>query len=155
MRRHAHGGGLLTRRLGAVLVFLAAGCSRGVDVAPPEGLTSTASAICHAVRWPQKVGELERIPTVPDSPLTAAWGDPAVIARCGLPAPEPTTEECVRVDGVDWVAHSLSDGTRLTTYGRDPAIEVLVPKDYGPAPLLLPAFDDAAERLPRTGRTCE
>ena len=34
---------------------------------------------------------------------------------------------------------TLSDGASATTYGRDPAIEVLIPKAYAPEPLLLPA----------------
>jgi hypothetical protein len=41
-----------------------------------------------------------------------------------------------------------------TTYGRDPALEVLAPNAYGPVPLLLPAFDELARSLPATGRRC-
>jgi len=48
----------------------------------------------------------------------------------------------------------LSDGAAFTTFGRDPAIEVLVPQAYSPEPLLLPAFGDAARALPANGRTC-
>ncbi len=98
---------------------------------------------------------MKQVATSPESVLTAAWGDPPLIARCGLPSPGPTTEDCVVVNGVDWVIHPLSDGTRLTTYGRDPAIELLVPGAYGPAPLLLPAFDGAAHALPRNGHACD
>ena len=48
----------------------------------------------------------------------------------------------------------LSDGTKFTTFGTDPAIEVLVPKAYAPEPLLLPAFVPAAKALPTNGRHC-
>ena len=48
----------------------------------------------------------------------------------------------------------LSDGARFTTFGTDPAIEVLVPKAYAPEPLLLPAFGPAAKALPQNGRHC-
>ena len=41
--------------------------------------------------------------TDPAGTAVHAWGDPAVIARCGLPALGPTTEQCISVDGVDWV----------------------------------------------------
>jgi hypothetical protein len=82
------------------------------------------------------------------------WGDPPIIATCGWPAMGPTPDQCLDVDGVDWVAEPLSDGVRFTTFGRDPAIEVLVPHAYDPAPLLLPAFGPAAKTLPPTGRTC-
>ncbi len=95
-----------------------------------------------------------RVATTPDSPSLAVWGDPAIIARCGLAPLTPTTLECVTVDGVDWVVRSLSDGTAAVTYGTDPAIEVLVPTSYGPAPLQLPAFGAAARELPTNGRHC-
>jgi hypothetical protein len=83
-----------------------------------------------------------------------AWGDPAVIATCGWPALAPTTQECLDVDGVYWVVERLSDGVRFTTFGRDPAIEVLVPHAYAPEPLLLPAFAPAVRALPENGRAC-
>ena len=87
-----------------------------------------------------------------DASAGAAYGDPAIIARCGVPALGPTTDDCIEVDGMGWVAQGLSDGTRFTTFGRDPAIEVLVPKDYAPEPLLLPAFTEAAEQLRELAR---
>ena len=59
------------------------------------------------------------------------------------------------VSGVDWVAHQLSDGVRFTTYGRTPAIEILVPGAYKPEPLLLPAFGEAASAIPQGERRCQ
>jgi hypothetical protein len=66
----------------------------------------------------------------------------------------PTTDQCLNVSGVDWVAHRLSDGVRFTTYGRTPAIEVLVPNAYQPEPLLLPAFGKAASAIAQGERHC-
>lgn len=86
-------------------------------------------------------------------PGAAAWGDPAVIARCGVPA-QPPSIDCIEVDGVGWIPQALSDGTRFTSFGTDPAIEVLVPSDYAPEPLLLPAFGAAARELPPNGHAC-
>lgn len=83
-----------------------------------------------------------------------AWGDPAIIVRCGVESPGPTADDCVGADGIDWVAHALSDGTMFTTYGRSPAIEVLVPHAYDPGGLLLSAFTPAARRIPQGGRHC-
>jgi hypothetical protein len=83
-----------------------------------------------------------------------AWGDPAVIARCGLDPIGPTTDQCVSVSGIDWVAHPLTDGMRFTTYGRSPAIEILVPSASKPEPLLLPAFGAAASAIPQGERHC-
>jgi hypothetical protein len=84
-----------------------------------------------------------------------AWGEPPIIARCGLPAIGPTTDPCLDVSGIDWVAHQLSDGVRFTTYGRSPAIEILVPSAYQPEPLLLPAFRAAASAIPAGQRHCQ
>jgi hypothetical protein len=83
-----------------------------------------------------------------------AWGEPAIIARCGLSPIGPTTDQCLDVSGVDWVAHQLTDGVRFTTYGRSPAVEVLVPSAYKPEPLLLPAFAAAASAIPQGERHC-
>ncbi len=94
------------------------------------------------------------VATSPQDPAVAAWGSPAVIARCGVTPEVPTTERCVTVDDIDWIARDLTDGTSFTTYGRDPAIEVLIPSRYRPEALLLPAFNAAASALPRNGHAC-
>jgi Protein of unknown function (DUF3515) len=115
------------------------------------------SAACRsaATLWPKTVGGHRLRPTSSSSDAVHAWGDPAIIARCGLPPIGPTTDQCLEVSGVDWVAHELSDGVRFTTYGRSPAIEVLVPSAYKPEPLLLPAFGAAASAIPQGGRRCQ
>jgi hypothetical protein len=106
-----------------------------------------------ASAWPAEVGDHARR-EVSDASAGAAYGDPPIIARCGVPALGPTTDDCIEVDAVGWVAQKLSDGTRFTTFGRDPAVEVLIPKDYAPEPLLLPAFTAAAEKLPKNALAC-
>jgi hypothetical protein len=143
--------GLLTA-LGA-LALLLGGCSSGVEVSVPAGASSPACAAV-AARWPTTVGGKAAVETSPADPAVHAWGDPPVIARCGLPEPGPTTDQCLGVSGVDWVAHRLSDGVRFITYGRSPAVEVLVPSDYGPEPLLLGAFTRAAQAVPQGERRC-
>ena len=79
---------------------------------------------------------------------------PAIIAICGYAAPPPSALECIAVDGVDWVVQPRSNGVQFTTYGREPALDVLVPSAYAPEPLVLPAFGAVARSLPTTGRTC-
>ena len=115
---------------------------------------AAGAAVCATAAWPSTVAQQARVTTEPASGSIAAWGDPAIVARCGLEALGPTTDDCVTVDGVDWVVRALSDGSVATTYGRDPAIEVLAPAAYGPVPLLLPAFAAVASTLPATGRAC-
>ena len=136
----------------ATAVAVLSGCSSTVEIAPAPLATDD---VCRAVAsaWPAEVGDHERR-EVSDAGAGAAYGDPPIIARCGVPAPGPTTDDCIEVDGLGWVAQGLSDGTRFTTFGRDPAIEVLIPKDYAPEPLLLPAFTAAAEKLPTTSLAC-
>jgi hypothetical protein len=138
---------------GLLCAGVLAACSAAVEVTAPARAGSPACAAA-AARWPATVSGQERVETTADSGSVAAWGDPAVIARCGLAALGPTTDACLDVDGVDWVVRRLSDGAAFTTFGRDPAIEVLVPEAYAPEPLLLPAFGAAAKALPTNGRTC-
>ncbi len=135
------------------LALLLGACSTGVEVSVPAGGSSAACAAV-AARWPTTVGGKATVDTSPAAPAVHAWGDPPVIARCGLPEPGPTTDQCLGVSGVDWVAHRLSDGVRFTTYGRSPAIEVLVPSDYSPEPLLLGAFTRAVRAVPQGDRRC-
>jgi hypothetical protein len=147
-------GARLSACLGAVLLAgMLSGCS-SIDVADPVG---AGSALCRsaAARWPTTVGGQRLRPTSSSSAAVRAWGDPPIIARCGLPPIGPTTDPCLDVSGIDWVAHQLTDGVRFTTYGRSPAIEVLVPSAYSPEPLLLPAFGKAASAIAQGPRHCQ
>lgn len=140
--------------VGAALTTLVlAGCTSAVKVTPFEG---SDSAVCQevAAAWPATVGGQPAREVAVQSEGVAAWGDPAIIARCGATSPGPTTDQCIDANGVDWVAHELEDGYAFTTFGRDPGIEVLVPEAYAPEPLLLPAFGAAAEVVPQDGPHC-
>ena len=151
----AKAGARLASLAGATLVVAGlVGCSSSLDVAdPPEaGSAACRSAAAH---WPTTVGGQSLRPTSSSSDAVRAWGDPAIIARCGLGAVGPTTDQCLEVSGVDWVVHQLTDGVRFTTYGRSPAIEILVPSAYKPEPLLLPAFGPAASAIPQGERRCQ
>lgn len=136
-----------------VAALALAGCSSAVKVTPFE---DSDSAVCRevAAAWPATVGGQPPREVAVQSEGVAAWGDPAIIARCGATSPGPTTEPCIDADGIDWVAHELEDGYAFTTFGREPAIEVLVPRAYAPEPLLLPAFDAAAQVVPQDGLRC-
>jgi hypothetical protein len=138
--------------LGVTAVALSA-CSSAVEVSVPADGSGEACTVA-ARQWPDVVSGMERRETSPTAPAVAAWGDPAVVARCGVPAPGPTSTECVEVDGVGWIPEPLADGTRFTSFGTDPAVEVLVPDRYAPEPLLLPAFGGVASALPANGLEC-
>jgi hypothetical protein len=78
------------------------------------------------VRVPDAVAGLDRRSTNAQS--TAAWGDPAaVILRCGLPDSGPSVLPCFTVDNVDWLREDSKDPNfTFITYGRKPAVEVLI-----------------------------
>jgi hypothetical protein len=134
-------------------VVLSACSSSGVEVAVPAAANEPACTSA-ALLFPSTVSGMERVATDPESPGVGAWGDPAVIARCGVAAQAPTATECIEVDGVGWIPAQLSDGTRFTSFGTDPALEVLVPSTYAPEPLLLPVFTEVVRALPANGLAC-
>ncbi|WP_411283207.1 DUF3515 family protein [Lapillicoccus sp.] len=155
LRPHRSAGRSAYRVVVPVLLGLVglAGCSRSVEVTVPQ-LASDASCTAASGAWPTTVSGLSPVDVSPQSPAVRAWGDPAIVARCGVATPGPTTDSCLSVNGIDWVLTELTDGSKFVTYGRVPAIEVLVPRRYAPEGALLPVFTEAATRLPTTGNHC-
>ncbi|MGN6302515.1 MAG: DUF3515 domain-containing protein [Angustibacter sp.] len=126
---------------------------RPLDVAAPAGASDPACAQL-AAKLPATVQQQGRARTSSGSPAVAAWGDPAIIWRCGVTPPGPTTDECIEVNGVDWVRHPLKDGQSFTTFGREPAVQVLVPNAYAPEPLVLPPFSAVVAAIPQGEQRC-
>jgi hypothetical protein len=131
-----------------------AGCSgRAPEVtpAPSAGSSACTAALRHA---PARVLGEERTPLGVTG--AAAWGRPAVVLRCGLPEPGPTSLPCLSVNGTDWVVDDSGDPLVFTTFGRSPAVEVSVPASYGrtDAPAALVDVAAVAAALPRTPRRC-
>jgi hypothetical protein len=125
-----------------------------VDVEPAPG---GASPECRefVASLPSTLAGLGRRGADSAAAGVAAWGDPAVVLRCGTGAIGPTTLPCVSIDGVDWVVVAQGDdgAARLATFGRVPAVEVEVPGAYAPAPPVLTGLSDAVAALP-TERAC-
>lgn len=145
------------RALGFGAVALGAlaltGCAGAVDVEPAAG-GGTVECRDLVASLPPTVAGLARRGA--DATVgVAAWGDPAVVLRCGTEPLGPTTLPCVTIDGVDWivVAQDESGAARLATFGRDPAVEVEVPAEYAPAPAVLTALGEAVDALP-VDRSC-
>ncbi len=110
----------------ALTVGVLAGCAPAVALEPADDAANPACAEV-SVRLPDTVAELPRRLT--NAQATGAWGEPTgVILRCGVPVPAPTaTLPCVTVDGVDWLRDGADDPNFVfTTYGRNPAIEVII-----------------------------
>jgi hypothetical protein len=111
---------------GVLTLLLLTACSSTVALKPEPDSNNPACAEV-TVRLPDAVGELSRRWT--DAQATAAYGDPtAVIVACGVEVPGPTaTLQCVTLDGIDWlVDDSQAPKMRMTTYGRNPAVQVFV-----------------------------
>ncbi len=86
---------------------------------------------------------------------TGAWGNPAaILLRCGVAVPGPSTLLCVTPKGVDWLRDD-SDAPNyvFTTYGRDPAVEVIVDGDRASGTNALVALSNAVGSIPAT-RAC-
>ena len=108
----------------AVSVLTLAACSPVVDVKPAADAANAACAPM-MVSLPDTIGDAGLRKT--NSQATAAWGDPSVlILRCGVNVPGPTTDRCVTVNDVDWVIKEGDPVWTLTTYGREPATEILM-----------------------------
>jgi len=78
----------------------------------------------------------------------SAWGDPAIILRCGVEAPSSLGpgSRCDMVAGVGWFAENTADGYLFTTIGRRYFVSVEVPKKYDPASDALVDVADAIGR---------
>ncbi|WP_394552410.1 DUF3515 family protein [Agromyces sp. MMS24-JH15] len=113
---------------GAAAATLLTGCAPRVPFEPAPSAADPACADV-VVRLPDTVADQARRET--DAQGTGAWGTPAsVLLRCGVEPPGPTTDRCVSVDGVDWVIDETdAPRYRFTTYGRTPAVEVVVDND--------------------------
>nr|WP_202511830.1 DUF3515 domain-containing protein [Streptomyces sp. SID3343] len=145
----------------------AAGCTGGggagrVEVAAPT-TPDAGSAACLALHeaLPPTVMDGARRKVTPESAVTAAWGDPAIVLRCGVERPaslrvidpdkvgsEPV--DSVEVNGVVWAFAKFDGGVRFTTVYRRVRVEMTVPNKFAEpaAPLV-----DVADAVTRTNPT--
>ncbi|MFB7594517.1 DUF3515 domain-containing protein [Streptomyces sp. NPDC056160] len=139
-----------------VALITAAGCSSSDDRAtaavpsPDAAVTKLCGNLDAAL--PRKVDGLSRADPRPDSALTAGWGSPAIILRCGVPRPAEMNDpeaDGAEVNGVGWLLAKQPDGSFLfTTTLRKAYVEVSLPASRtgnGVAPLvsLAPAVKKA------------
>jgi hypothetical protein len=129
--------------------LLLVGCTPIVSLQPAEDAISPSCAEV-IVRLPDSVDDLAQRET--NAQGTSAWGEPVgVILRCGVPAPAPTSElRCLTFDGVDWLIDDSDDPVLVaTTYGREPAIEVII--DDRADGVVLTDLANAVSYLPKVG----
>ncbi|MDR7157929.1 DUF3515 domain-containing protein [Arthrobacter sp. BE255] len=124
-------------------------CSPVVDVSAAQDAANPACAPM-MVALPDAIGDAGLRKT--NSQATAAWGDPSkVILRCGVNVPGPTTDRCVSVNGIDWVIKEGNPVYTLTTFGREPATEILMDPENISSATVLADLSAAAAKIPATG----
>jgi hypothetical protein len=142
-----------------VTVLIAFGLARNVDhgtstgksAGPPPPITvsappaaAAAQAPCAQVlsALPVQLGPLTPrvVHTRPDSPNVVAWGDPAVVLRCGVarPAAFVPTSDVYNIGNVYWLAVKQKGATVWTVIDRAVYVEVTIPEKqaFQPLPLL-------------------
>ena len=143
----------------AALAAVLAGCSPVVSMIPAAEFANDPGCAAATVRMPDAISSYELRQT--DAQATAAWGNPTVVLLyCGVPVPEVSDLPCVDIGDVFWLREEVPAGLAFTTYGRDPAIRVVVdvPEDVAEAPVapgvVLDALANAVSYTPETGREC-
>jgi hypothetical protein len=137
----------------ALVVLALAGCAPTVvmQAAPDANNPDCASVI---VRLPDEIEGLGKRQT--DAQATAAWGDPdAVLLRCGVAVPQASELPCID-KGIFWLRDDSEEGFwRFTTFGRDPAIDVVVDRDLPFSPgVVLESLQNAVSFTPENGLRC-
>jgi hypothetical protein len=102
------------------------------------------------VRLPDAVADAPRRET--DAQATGAWGDPAsVLLSCGVEPYGPTTLPCDNVNGIDWIRDDSDAPTYVfTTYGRTPAVQVVVDSEAVSGTSALVDLEAAVASIPQT-----
>jgi hypothetical protein len=147
------------------LLIAATGCSSADDDAsavvpsPDAKVTKLCQNLDKAL--PKKVDGLDRNDPEPRSALTAGWGGPAIILRCGVDKPPKMVDPKVAtgddpnavgggVDGVGWLMEKQDDGAyRFTTSLRRAYVEVTVPKGRDSSGVLVDLAPSIKKAIPK------
>jgi len=138
----------------AVLGLVAAltGCTNAVPLSAAPSANAPACAAVQ-VRLPDTVGGTFGIRTT-NAQSTAAWGTPtAVILHCGVPVPTVSDLPCFTQGTVDWIRDARRSSIVYTTFGRDPAVQVVVDTSRATSEVLQD-IGDAVSTLPKDGHRC-
>ena len=154
------------RSVGAVVcaatLLLATGCSGPVPVDAPA-LSGADARACRALvaALPDHVDDLARDEVDTGDGFGAAWGDPAIELRCGVPVPKGFDQfaTCQVTNGVAWyIPESQQTGrpgpVTMTTVGRAQNVEVRIPEDYFPPANTMVDLAPAVKRTLREVRPC-
>ena len=141
---------LLSAILGVSTLALA-GCAGIVPMQPAVDANNPACAPV-IVRLPESVADQKKRET--NAQATGAWGEPAtILLHCGVEVPGPSTLPCVEVNGIDWIEDDSQKPTyRYTTFGRSPAVEVVLDSEKVSGTTTLVDLAGAVEKIPATNK---
>jgi hypothetical protein len=125
--------------------------------APPSNAATVAPCTKVLAQLPVSLGGLAGrvVHPQPDSPFVVAWGDPAVVLRCGVARPVDlvagSSAETILTDGVDFLVKPRAEADKdpyvFTVIDRAVYVEVQVPVSYTQPPTA-PIADAIAKALP-------
>jgi hypothetical protein len=127
-----------------------------VSAAPPPHAAAEAAPCAKVLaQLPVQLGALNPRVVHTDSPYVVAWGDPAVILRCGVDRPKAlvagSSAEFINggdVAGPYFDVTRGADGNVYTTVDRGPYISITVPTKYQGGTVLPPLASAIAKALP-------
>lgn len=112
-----------------------------VDVPVPANAAPAVRSACAALTsaLPDRLaGGAARRPVTGDPARTAAWGDPPVTLRCGVPLPDQAAPPLI-IDGLRFVTRKTNGRVLWTTQDRAVNVTLDIPTSYEPqADLVLP-----------------
>lgn len=140
------------------LAGILTGCSSAVVTQPAQDANNPTCAQA-MLRTPDEISGQKRRTTT--SQGNTAYGEPAsIVVTCGVEVPGPTTDKCLTVDGIDWILKESTDPGAspshtwtATTYGTEPALQVVLDADRIPSSDVLPDLKAAAKTLTKS-RSC-
>lgn len=128
------------------------GCTNAVAMAPAPSANAEACAAAQ-VRLPATVDSKFPLRNT-DAQSTAAWGDPEVaLYHCGVSVPTVSDLPCFELGGVDWIRDDRGEEIVYTTFGRDPAVQVVIDTTKT-TNQVVQDVTDAVATLPKDGHRC-
>ncbi|MCS0644797.1 DUF3515 family protein [Curtobacterium flaccumfaciens] len=140
--------------VGAVITLAAGltGCTNAVSMSAAPSANAAACAAVQ-VRLPATVDSKFDLRNT-NAQATAAWGDPEVaIYHCGVAVPTVSDLPCFSQGGVDWIRDDRGDQVVYTTFGRSPAVQVVVDSTKTTSSVVQ-ELSDAVSSLPKDGHEC-
>lgn len=136
------------------IAALLSACAPTVSMAPAADDANNPACADAVVRMPDTIESYPKRTT--DAQGTVAWGNPTVaLLYCGVPVPEVSALECIEYQGIYWLREEVDAGYAFTTYGRDPAIRIVVDDEIVGGPgVALDRITTATSFLPENGSIC-